>query len=1423
METGCGLGCAPAERADYGCFPSGQTQPTGGEIVIDVTVSAHTQTIANRGICMFRKRGGARRVAAFGLCGCLVAIDAFAGAMTFPGSNLGAIPDGAGAGPRNYGAPRDIRFEVTGVNGTLTGVGVQFAADHPFVGDLKVSLIAPTGVEHLVFESTGATTPTSAGSPANLVSANLQTFLEAGSNWWTNAGLADVNIPASTSRSVVAGPVAVPPPAVTSFNTAFLNQPANGTWILRFQDGWSGDVGSVTSANLLLLENGATRTVTKIADTNDGVCDADCSLREAIAVAAPGDLVSFASPFFDTPRAIVLGGSELVIDKTLAIAGPGAHRLTVSANGLSRVFRVNPGAAGRVTVGGLRLTGATYSSGGGAVYVHSGSLVVHGCDISGNRAGQGAGILSNDTSAGLDVYDTSINGNSTSGTAAGVLVGGPGPNRLERVTLSGNSTPGYGAALAAGGPVTLVACTIVGNRAGSGSVLASVETTVTLQNTVVADNGGLDLGSGPYTGSFASLGYNLIGNVGSVTGVFTQPGDQAGTALNPLDPKLGPLSHNGGTVPVRAPLQGSPLLDKGKAFGADARGVTRAFDLTGIAPATGGNNADIGAVEVAPLIVTNTNDSGLGSLRQAIADAPVAPAVSDIWFDPSLTLAPATITLSSGQLSIDRNLAIHGPGAQRLAISGNRQSRVIAVQANRRVGISGLTLSEGNGVGTPDSGEGGGALNAEGSHFSVVNSVLRNHVTETYGSAIRNRDGALLVLRNSSVIGNRGNAAAIASGAYSVALISSSTISQNRMDSQAALFFIRAGSLSAAGEVKDSTITDNFGSNFTVGLEGNSVVSVQNTLVAGNQGGDLTGPMTSLGHNLIGNAGTVTTFTQPGDQTGTAANPLDPKLSPLAIHAGQVPTHMPLAGSPALDQGLRYGADQRGLNGAFDISTIAPATNGNNADIGAVEAQAIFVSNENDSGAGSLRQAILDANANGPGTDDVLFSLSLPANIFLATRLPQPTGHMNFDGPGAQSLSLRRAGGAPAFGLLDIFQPVQIGITGMRFLDGLDDGSNGGDGFGGGIDAFNAELHLTQVEVTGNLATSGAGVSLANSNGVISDSAITGNIASTQGGGIYFQGDNHRLIVRGSTIGSNSANGAGLGGGIAHVGVGGTASNSVLELTSSTLAGNVGSAGGGIRTASATATSTSITRLQSTLLANNTGGNLVLVTATGPGSIDSRGFNLSDTALPLLNHASDRSNVNPRLGMLSFNGGQTRTYALFAGSAALDGGVRTGSVNDQRGSGFARTVDLSPANAAGGDGSDIGAFEAQTEPAAVPMVVSIVRASANPATPGSSVTFTVTFSPGVTGVDGSDFALTTTGGISGATVTGVSGNSTTANVTVNLGTGSGTLRLDLIDNDSIFGGGAQLGGAGPGNGSFTTGEVYTVGAAPDLVFKNGFE
>ena len=116
-------------------------------------------------------------------------------------------------------------------------------------------------------------------------------------------------------------------------------------------------------------------------------------------------------------------------------------------------------------------------------------------------------------------------------------------------------------------------------------------------------------------------------------------------------------------------------------------------------------------------------------------------------------------------------------------------------------------------------------------------------------------------------------------------------------------------------------------------------------------------------------------------------------------------------------------------------------------------------------------------------------------------------------------------------------------------------------------------------------------------------------------------------------------------------------------------------------------------------------------------------------------------------------------------------------------------------------------------PGAGPSVVSVTRASANPATQNSTVSYTVTFNTPVTGVDATDFQLTTSD-LSGAGVAGVSGSGASYSVTVNTGApaaGGGTLRLDVLDDDSITdAAGDRLGGAGAGAGGFTSGEVYTV-------------
>jgi len=102
-----------------------------------------------------------------------------------------------------------------------------------------------------------------------------------------------------------------------------------------------------------------------------------------------------------------------------------------------------------------------------------------------------------------------------------------------------------------------------------------------------------------------------------------------------------------------------------------------------------------------------------------------------------------------------------------------------------------------------------------------------------------------------------------------------------------------------------------------------------------------------------------------------------------------------------------------------------------------------------------------------------------------------------------------------------------------------------------------------------------------------------------------------------------------------------------------------------------------------------------------------------------------------------------------------------------------------------------------------PTVVSVVRADANP-TSVASVNYTVTFSESVTGVNAPDFALTTTG-VSGAAVSGVSGSGAAYTVMVNTGTGNGTIRLDVLDDDSIIDAEST-----PLNGGFTSGETYTV-------------
>ena len=100
--------------------------------------------------------------------------------------------------------------------------------------------------------------------------------------------------------------------------------------------------------------NAATIVVTQTTDTNDGICDANCSLREAVSASSNGDVIVF-SPLFNSPQTITLTAGQInIASKDINIAGSGSSLLTVSGNKAGRIFFISGGAV--VAFSGIKLT-----------------------------------------------------------------------------------------------------------------------------------------------------------------------------------------------------------------------------------------------------------------------------------------------------------------------------------------------------------------------------------------------------------------------------------------------------------------------------------------------------------------------------------------------------------------------------------------------------------------------------------------------------------------------------------------------------------------------------------------------------------------------------------------------------------------------------------------------------------------------------------------------------------------------------------------------------------------------------------------------------------------------------------------------------------------------------------------------------------
>jgi hypothetical protein len=232
------------------------------------------------------------------------------------------------------------------------------------------------------------------------------------------------------------------------------------------------------------------------------------------------------------------------------------------------------------------------------------------------------------------------------------------------------------------------------------------------------------------------------------------------------------------------------------------------------------------------ITVTNTNDSGPGSLRQALADANGG---DTIYF-----AVTGTIGLTSGELRVMTNfnvLTISGPGAENLAVNGNAKSRVFHVGPGGSVTISGLTITNGHASGTFPNDSGGGIYN-DHSTLTLKNCVMVGNAADHWGGGIYNDgDGSIasLEINYSSVSSNSGDGAIYNDAAHvgqARVVINNSSLSGNlglAIHSSAISMF---GGI-ARVDVVNSTISGNAGG---INNDYDSELGVSNSTVSDNSG-----------------------------------------------------------------------------------------------------------------------------------------------------------------------------------------------------------------------------------------------------------------------------------------------------------------------------------------------------------------------------------------------------------------------------------------------------------------------------------------------------------------------------------------------------------------------------------------------------------
>ena len=374
--------------------------------------------------------------------------------------------------------------------------------------------------------------------------------------------------------------------------------------------------------------------------------------------------------------------------------------------------------------------------------------------------------------------------------------------------------------------------------------------------------------------------------------------------------------------------------------------------------------------------VENVNDSGAGSLRQAIAD--VCPG-GTIEFDPSLS--GQTITLSS-TLFLYKGVKIDGSQLEsKISVSGNNTTAVFEIASNIEVTLSDLMITNGRAV-EEDGVIFSGGINNFGT-LQILNSVISNNGSELSaegnGGGIYNSGGGILRISGSTISDNTAHLGGgilnfgdlqISSStisdntgmdgggitSYATLELSNSTVSNNTAEGGGGILNrgtavitnstfvennasgIGGGLYGAAGSLTLTNVTfsDNESITGGVGIHNSGTLNLINSILANSTLGSDCYNDNSTGTIGVNLRNLIEVNAAAPNGCGTPFSTADPNLGPLANNGGLTQTLALRDGSPAIDAGNALNCpdtDQRGLD----------RPQGNRCDLGAYEVEAIQV------------------------------------------------------------------------------------------------------------------------------------------------------------------------------------------------------------------------------------------------------------------------------------------------------------------------------------------------------------------------------------------------------------------------------------------------------------------------------------------------